>query len=416
MEQDGPLLPGGRRRLAVDRIRATNSRGDREAVVSHVQAPPVTNAFGTHELLRFDYARVDKEEPEAVDEFDQGLLDAIDRHGFAVVENAVDGADCDRLVAEMRPYIDATPHGLHGLGGTRRVGAMVARSPASHKLIAHPAILRLANAILGEQRLCGDAVQINGRSGKGEKGFRYPWQLHLTQIIDVGPGAGTEAMPHHLKLHRANGMWIHDFQDARLDPQVEVMWALTDFSADNGATHVVLGSHREEPRYRQPTVQAAMKKGSALIWTGWSVHGAGVNTTSERRIGMNTNYALAFLAQEENQLLACPPHIARKLPETLQRLIGYRQPAGALNYVAECQAPADSVLREDFDVLVPGAHGHTMDPNVDGPTFAPLDEDAFAEKMLTLTERKAAALAEDDLELALHLKRAISVLKRSPRL
>ncbi|MYA18405.1 MAG: hypothetical protein F4Z28_17365 [Gammaproteobacteria bacterium] len=384
-----------------------------------MQASPVTNAFGTHELLRFDYASARLTESE--EEFDRDLLNAVDRHGFVVIENAVDGTDCDALVGEMRPYIDATPHGLHGLGGTRRVGALVARSPTSHKMIAHPAILRLANAILGEQRLTGDAVQINGKSGKGEKGFRYPWQLHLTQIIDVGPGAGTEAMPHHLKLHRANGMWVHDFQNAGIDPQVEVMWALSDFTEDNGATHVVLGSHREEPRgghlsHRQPTVQAVMDKGSALVWTGWSVHGAGVNTSPERRIGMNINYALAFLAQEENQLLACPPHIARELPVALQRLIGYRQPAGALNYVAECQAPADSVLKEDFDVLVPGAHGHPMDADMDGPTYAPLDDDAFAAELRSLEEDKAAALAIDDLELALHLKRAISNLKKSPRL
>ena len=34
---------------------------------------------------------------------------------------------------------------------------------------------------------------------------------------------------------------------------------------------------------------------------------------SVRRTGMNINYSLAFLAQEENQLLACPPHLARNL-------------------------------------------------------------------------------------------------------
>ena len=386
-----------------------------------MQASTVTNAFGTHQLLRFDYAEATRQGHITVGDLEKRLLDAIDRHGFAVIENAVDDVDCDRLVAEMRPFIDATPHGLHGLGGTRRVGALIARSLASHKLIAHPAILRLAEAILGEQRLSGDTVQMNGKAGKGNEHFRYPWQLHLTQIIDVGPGAGTEAMPHHLKLHRANGMWVHDFQHARLDPQMEVMWALSDFTAENGATHVVLGSHREEPRggtlsHRQPTVQALIPKGSVLIWTGWSVHGAGVNTSSERRIGMNINYALGFLAQEENQLLACPPHLARRLPEPLQRLIGYRQPAGALNYVAECQAPADSVLKEDFDVLVPGAHGHPMNPETDGPTFAPRNDAAFERKLRSLGERKAAALAADDLDLALHLKNAISILKRSPRL
>ena len=386
-----------------------------------MEQPTVTNTFGTHRLRRFDFAAAAAAGSAAAARLDQEVLAAVDAHGFAVIENAVAAADCDRLVAEMRPYIDATPHGLHGLGGTRRVGALVARSPASHKMIAHPAILRLASAVLGEQRLSGDAVRIGGRVGKGKKGFRYPWQLHLTQIIDVGPGGGTDAMPHGLKMHRANGMWVHDFQNAGLDPQVEVMWALSDFTVDNGATHVVLGSHRERPRggtqsYREPTVQAEMAKGSALIWTGWSVHGAGANRSSHRRIGMNINYALAFLAQEENQLLACPPHLARKLPVDMQRLIGYRQPAGALNYVAECQSPADSVLKEDFDVLVPGAHGHAMDPTLDGPTFAPADEAAFERKLETLASRKADAIAADDLELALHLKNAISVLRRTPRL
>ena len=387
--------------------------------VAHSTVAIVDNAFGKHELRRFDYAAAAKAGTEA--ELDANVLDALDRHGFAVIENAVPAAACEQLVAEMRPYIDATPHGLHGLGGTRRVGALVARSPASHGFVAHPAILRLAQSVLGEQCLSGDAVRIGTRTGKGEKGFRYPWQLHLTQIIDVGPGGGTDAMPHTLKMHRANGMWLHNFEDAGLDPQLEVMWALSPFTKQNGATHVVLGSHRDQPRggpraHREPTIQAEMGQGSVLIWTGWSVHGAGANTSRERRIGMNINYALAFLAQEENQLLACPPHLARRLPASLQRLIGYRQPAGALNYVAECQAPADSVLKEDFDVLIPGAHGHAMDASTDGPAFAPRDEAAFAAKLAHLEARKAKAVAADDLELALHLKRAIRVLGRSPRL
>ena len=381
----------------------------------------VSNVFGSHELMRFNYAEALAKGPTQEAEFDADVLGAIDRHGFVVIEDALPASTCELLLQEMRPYIDATPHGLHGLGGTRRVGALVARSSASHQMISHPGILRLVDSILAEQQLNGDAVKIGGKEGKGRKDFRYPWQLHLTQIIDVGPGGGTEDMPHGLRLHRANGMWLHDFQAAGLDLQVEVMWALSDFTEANGATHVVLGSHRDEPRggdrgYRQPTIQAVMPRGSALVWTGWSIHGAGVNTTTDRRLGMNINFALGFLAQEENQLLACPPHLARKLPKEMQRLIGYRQPAGALNYVAECQSPGDSVLREDFDVLVPGAHGHQMNPAMDGPTFAPVSEDEFDAKLVELAEKKMKAIESDDLELALHYKNAMSVLKRSDRI
>lgn len=103
-----------------------------------------------------------------------------------------------------------------------------------------------------------------------------------------------------------------DFHRAGLDLQLEVMWALTDFTEQNGATHAVLGSHREEPRggrlgYKQgPGIQAFMPKGSALIWTGWSVHGAGANHSPSQRAGVNINYSLSFLAQE----VRCPPPLS----------------------------------------------------------------------------------------------------------
>ena len=136
----------------------------------------VSNAFGSHELKRFNYADALTKGPAQENEFDANVLSAIDRHGFVVIEDAVPESTCEQLLGEMRPYIDATPHGLHGLGGTRRVGALVARSSASHQMISHPGILRLVESILGEQQLNGDAVKIGGKEGKGRKDFRYPWQ------------------------------------------------------------------------------------------------------------------------------------------------------------------------------------------------------------------------------------------------
>ncbi|MCY4014089.1 MAG: 16S rRNA (cytosine(1402)-N(4))-methyltransferase, partial [Gammaproteobacteria bacterium] len=44
MKQAQVLLPGGRRRLAAGRIRAANSRGDREAVASRMQTSPAAGA------------------------------------------------------------------------------------------------------------------------------------------------------------------------------------------------------------------------------------------------------------------------------------------------------------------------------------------------------------------------------------
>ena len=75
----------------------------------------------------------------------------------------------------------------------------------------------------------------------------HPHDPHL--VLDIL----TSSSPHRVtgqqgvtNLHNANGMWVHNFGQ-NIDLQVEVMWALTDFTAENGATWGVLGSHRMDP-------------------------------------------------------------------------------------------------------------------------------------------------------------------------
>ena len=301
-------------------------------------------------------------ESDAREVFNKSTVDAVCEHGAVIVEDALSREQATRIIEEMRPFIDSTPHGLHGLDRSRRVGALVARSTASRLAIAHPAVLHICEKLLGEQVREGNEVRIT-QSPRGEG--RYPWRVGLTQIIDVGPGQQKQG------VHRGNGLWVHDMAGDRLDPQIETMWALTDFTVENGATHVIPGSHRwpdvVERGEREGTktwlgevdhasVQATMTAGSVLVWTGWTVHGAGANQTHERRVGMNIDYSLSFLAQEENQFLACPPAIARTLPDDMRRLIGYVQGGGALNYFADCLQPGVA-LKDGYDVMTPGAHG-----------------------------------------------------------
>ncbi len=310
-------------------------------------------------ISRLNYA--DAVKNDGTESLQESALDAMNRDGVVIIEDAVPHDVVDGILAEMEPFIESTPHGLHGLEHSRRVGALVARSPSSHATIGHPAVVALCESLLGKQYREGNSVKmIQAPRGEGT----YPWRLGLTQIIDVGPGQ--ERQP----VHRGNGLWVHNFAGLELELQVETMWALTDFTEANGATHVVPGSHRwpdvvdaESPKtmtwYNKSdfeTVQAVMPKGSVLVWTGWTVHGAGANQSSERRVGMNIDYSLSFLSQEENQFLACPPEIAKTLSEDMRRLIGYWQPAGALNYFADCLPPRYA-LADGYDVLVPGSHG-----------------------------------------------------------
>ena len=123
-----------------------------------------------------------------------------------------------------------------------------------------------------------------------------------------------------------------------IEPQFNTIWALTDFTADNGATRVVPGSHlwdwnqRAEP---EQIVQAEMQAGSVLLYTGSVLHSGGQNNSQQSRLGLNITYCLGWLRQEENQYLSCPPHIAKTLDPELQDLLGYTQGNYALGYYSD---------------------------------------------------------------------------------
>ena len=167
------------------------------------------------------------------------------------------------------------------------------------------------------------------------RGFLSPHaeriQLHLTQTININPGQGAQY------LHRDRLAWgMH--LPREIEPQFNTMWALTDFTAENGATRLVPGSQtwdwekRAEP---EQFCQAEMPKGSVLFYSGSVLHSGGENRSNAARLGLNITYCLGWLRQEENQYLSCPPEIARELDPELQELLGYTQGDYALGYFSD---------------------------------------------------------------------------------
>ncbi|MGB3721495.1 MAG: phytanoyl-CoA dioxygenase family protein [Pacificimonas sp.] len=229
------------------------------------------------------------------------MLDVLERDAGLIVDGAIP-AD---LVQTARDQIFALM-GRETLGKddftgfrTRRVGALMARSPACRDLATHAAILALARDFLAPH--CDD------------------FQLHLTQAVSIGPGEGGQM------LHRDRGVW-GGYVPRQIETQLSTNWALTDFTRENGATQVVPGSHRW-PGKRQPEpgeiAYAEMKAGSVLIFTGTVIHGGGANRTNTDRLGALLHYAPNWLRQQENQYLSCPPDVAATLDPNLRRLMGY---------------------------------------------------------------------------------------------
>lgn len=241
------------------------------------------------------------------------INEAMARDGACIVENLLSAEELAAIDADSAPWIEQSRLGGDDFVGrqTKRTGALIARCPTTRPVITHPLILEAANLLLGP--------------------YCERIQLHLTQTIDIFPGQEAQI------LHRDRLAW-GGFLPKLIEPQFNTIWALTDFTEENGATHLVPGSHLWDlDRDAQPdqTIQAVMSRGSVLLYSGTVIHGGGANRSDAARLGMNITYCLSWLRQEENQYLSCPPHIAKELPQDLTDLLGYTMGNYALGYYSE---------------------------------------------------------------------------------
>ncbi len=192
--------------------------------------------------------------------------------------------------------------------GTRRLGALFTRSESAQELALHPLVLALADALL--LPTCA----------------RY--QLNFTGATALDPGCQAQ------RIHRDVG--LYPFRHPCPVTQIQAVWALDSFTADNGGLHVAPGSHRwDHGREAGEDDMAAvvMPAGSMVVYTSGLLHGTGINRTDRPVASVGFQYSLGWLRQEENQYLAHPPQAARAYPEALRRLLGYDFGGPSLGFV-----------------------------------------------------------------------------------
>jgi ectoine hydroxylase-related dioxygenase (phytanoyl-CoA dioxygenase family) len=249
----------------------------------------------------------------------------LERDGCVVIDGLASSQTLERLHRELAPWIEATAPGRDAFSGehTRRTGGLIARSETCREVVQDPLVLGAVKRVLHHAT---------------------NFQIHLTQVIAIGPGESSQP------IHR--DQWAFDFFPfpSGTEIQCNTLWALTDFTEENGATRVIPGSNHLADRLEfaeQDTEPAEMEAGSALLYTGALYHGGGANRSDATRIGLNLTYNVAWLRQEENQYLSVPREIARELPEPLLRLMGYARGAYALGYVDDLRDPIE-VVRPDL--------------------------------------------------------------------
>ena len=265
----------------------------------------------------------------------------LDAQGWCVIPALIPTRTIEALDSDLERDFEATPFCRGGFYGarTKRFGRLLARSANAAALVQHPLVIGIARHILG------------------------PWcdtiQLNLTQALALHPGARPQ-LP-----HRDQDMWRGAIGETEY--LLNVMWPFTPYRRENGATVVWPGSHGRRALAPEPSgepVPVELEPGSALLFLGSTLHGAGGNSSAEVRRGAIISYCLGWLKPYENQWLAYPPDVARRFDPELAALVGYRQHRPNLgNYEGQCPsvllAPkvperlaATDALRPDQEELV----------------------------------------------------------------
>ncbi len=233
-----------------------------------------------------------------------GVADQLEQVGYAVLPRQLSGADLDAARAGLGALCEAADWGT-GFDGTR-----------TKRVWAPLATTRFMDKAALDQLVLGVVEQVIGPGS----------QFGITAAIQVHPGQQAQV------LHYEQG--IYPLPRDR-DVMLTALWALDDFTAANGATRVVPGSHRRpagKPELHE-AIPAEMPAGSVLLFSGRLYHGAGPNTTAAPRLGVVIDYIQPWLRPCEAHTLAAAPAEVRLLPQRLQELLGFNQASPYLGFI-----------------------------------------------------------------------------------
>jgi ectoine hydroxylase-related dioxygenase (phytanoyl-CoA dioxygenase family) len=237
--------------------------------------------------------------------------------GYTIVEGAIEpelvaslAAELERLERELE-VVPAT--NLFEGTNTIRIYNLLARAKLFEAVPVHASVLPIVERVLGRGCLVSS----------------------LSSIAILG---GETAQPIH-----ADDQLI-PLPKPHVPIVCNTMWALTDFTIENGATRLVPNTHTADKNPElgaaYDSIQAVMKKGSVLVWNGSMWHGGGENRTAERRVGIAMNYCAGWIRQQENQQLGIPREVAKGFSDKLRALVGYGIYRGLLGHVDKC-SPVD---------------------------------------------------------------------------
>ena len=227
-------------------------------------------------------------------------IEEVKSQGYAIYRHFLDPETLARVLNDMAPIFEMTGErvgGRHGGVQTVHVHNLFAKTDAVDDIAIDPRLLHLIEGVLGPQ-----------------------FQMSVATAMCPDPGVDPQGLHQddgHYPLPRPRPPFI-----------ANTLIALDDFTAANGATRLVPGSHLSTADVDPDAevVFAEMPAGSLLVFDGALWHAGGGNTSADqRRRSINLNFNLSWLRQQENQYVGIPRDRWLAMPEKLQRLLGFQK-------------------------------------------------------------------------------------------
>lgn len=277
----------------------------------------------------------------------------VERDGGVIIRDFFDSQIISELRADIDAALDTVSWGQDDFSGhrTKRLYGIFQHTRHAASTVRHPLYAGIASHFLEQPR----------EMWAGEDHFELvpSYTVGVSSIIDIHPGEGAQP------IHRDDAVWQWQHPDGYRQARVQIMVAVTDFTAENGGTMVVPGSHLwgddRGPRIDE-AVPTVMSAGSALIWVGGTFHGGGTNSSDSNRIGLTMGLDLGFLRQEENAFLTYPTEVVKTFDRDIQQLLGWSTCPPGTGFVGNDGTMADPIfLLEEGDGQVANSFAQLKD-------------------------------------------------------
>jgi Phytanoyl-CoA dioxygenase (PhyH) len=222
-------------------------------------------------------------------------LVALDRDGYVIWENLLGTEECQKIRDVVGPWLAHTGRNSFEGRRTQRIYSVLSRTRVCDRLVDHPRVLAVLDRLLMPNYL-----------------------LSALQVINIQPGESAQL------AHHDDG--FYPIPRPRAPLAAATIWAIDDFTADNGATMVIPGSHRwgkRRPGPDDPALPVVMPAGSCVFFVGTLWHGGGANTTAHGRLAVTAQYCQPWLRPMEAFTLSVPCDIARTVSDDIRRMLGY---------------------------------------------------------------------------------------------